>query len=422
MNCYKRGRRVFLKWKENKIYWEMAVIFTVAGIAAGILFLTDNSQTLPRNEKGIITVERNQPGGGKRKEELEVRIGEAKEKITVEIEEEQFTQEEIQAKFKQAEKELEMLILGDNQRLDEVRSDLNLITKLPDSGITVAWESDNYKVMNLQGELQTEALNENGTLVKLDAFLNYKEAKAQHTFYVNIFPPRLTKTERWIQKLNEELNRLDEETKEESEMPLPDKIGEIRVIWGYVTDYRAVGLLLLGIALSLSVYASDRQKKKVKEDERKRQLELDYPQVINRFTLYLGAGMPVRKVWFKLAEDYRNRKEEKEERAIYEEMLYTMHEIQSGATEGECYEKFGERCGLAVYRKFGTLLSQNMKKGTKGLADLLKQEAANTFEERKSLARKLGEEAGTKLLLPMFLMFGMVLAIVVVPAFFSMQM
>lgn len=407
--------------KDNKIYLKMAALFAAAGIAAGLLFLADNSRALPRNERGLITVERNQPGGGKREEEWEVQVGEAEEKITVEIEEEQFTREEIQEKFKEVEKELETLILGDNQGLDEVRSDLNLITKLPDGGITVAWESDNYEVINLQGELQTEALDENGTLVRLDAFLNYKEEKAQYTFYANLFSPRLSGKEQQIQKLKAELDRLDEETKEDSEMPLPDKVGDIKVVWRHAADYRAAGLLLLGTALSLSVYAVDRRQKKQKEEERRRQLELDYPQVINRFTLYLGAGMPVRKVWFKLAEDYQNREKKKEERAIYEEMLYTMHEIQSGASESECYEKFGERCGLTVYRKFGTLLSQNMKKGTKGLADLLKQEAANTFEERKSLARKLGEETGTKLLLPMFLMFGMVLAIIVIPAFFSMQ-
>lgn len=191
---------MFLKWKENRIYVKMAALVTVTGTAAGILFLTDNSQTLPQNERGLITLERNQPGGGKREEEWEVRIGEAEEKITVEIEEEQFTREEIQVKFKEAEEELETLILGENQRLDEVRSDLNLITKLPDSGITVTWELDNYEVMNLQGELQTEALNKNGTLVKLDAFLNYKEAKAQYTFYANLFTPKLSGEEKWFQK------------------------------------------------------------------------------------------------------------------------------------------------------------------------------------------------------------------------------
>ena len=48
-------------------------------------------------------------------------------------------------------------------------------------------------------------------------------------------------------------------------------------------------------------------------------------------------------------------------------------------------------------------------------------EAIQAFEDRKARARRLGEEAGTKLLLPMFLMLTVVLVIVIVPAFLSMQ-
>ena len=41
------------------------------------------------------------------------------------------------------------------------------------------------------------------------------------------------------------------------------------------------------------------------------------------------------------------------------------------------------------------------------------------FEQRKNLAKKLGEEAGTKLLLPLFLMLGVVMVMMVVPAFLA---
>ena len=102
-------------------------------------------------------------------------------------------------------------------------------------------------------------------------------------------------------------------------------------------------------------------------------------------------------------------------------MAYTMHDISSGAAESECYERFGERCGLTKYRKFGTLLSQNLKKGSRGISELLKQEAFQAFEERKDFAKKLGEEAGTKLMIPLFLMLIIVFAIVIVPAFFSIR-
>ena len=76
--------------------------------------------------------------------------------------------------------------------------------------------------------------------------------------------------------------------------------------------------------------------------------------------------------------------------------------------------------GLPQYIKLGSLLSQNLKKGSKGLASILEKEAASSMEERQNMARKLGEQAGTKLLFPMAMMFGVVLTVLIVPAFLSM--
>lgn len=89
--------------------------------------------------------------------------------------------------------------------------------------------------------------------------------------------------------------------------------------------------------------------------------------------------------------------------------------------QSECYEAFGRRCESPVYRKFGMLLSQNLRKGTKGLTNLLQREAQEAFEERKNMAKKLGEEAGTKLMIPLFLMLAVVFVIVTVPAFLTIQ-
>ena len=49
----------------------------------------------------------------------------------------------------------------------------------------------------------------------------------------------------------------------------------------------------------------------------------------------------------------------------------------------------------------------------------MEEEMRQAFEDRKSMARKLGEEAGTKLLLPMGMMLMIVMVIVIVPAFLS---
>ena len=66
-----------------------------------------------------------------------------------------------------------------------------------------------------------------------------------------------------------------------------------------------------------------------------------------------------------------------------------------------------------------SIIIQNQKKGMEGLKDSLSTERRNAFDERKQEATRLGEEAGTKLLLPMMMMMGVVLMIIVIPAYFS---
>ena len=53
---------------------------------------------------------------------------------------------------------------------------------------------------------------------------------------------------------------------------------------------------------------------------------------------------------------------------------------------------------------------------------LLEQESEDAFEERKNMAKKYAEEAGTKLLFPMILMLGIVIVIIMVPAILSFQL
>jgi hypothetical protein len=72
--------------------------------------------------------------------------------------------------------------------------------------------------------------------------------------------------------------------------------------------------------------------------------------------------------------------------------------------------------------KFGSLISQNLKKGNKGLSELLGKEAREAFEERKEIAKRLGEEAGTKLLAPMMIMLLIVFMIILIPAFLSFRL
>lgn len=84
-------------------------------------------------------------------------------------------------------------------------------------------------------------------------------------------------------------------------------------------------------------------------------------------------------------------------------------------------EAFGRRCGLQPYMKLSSLLEQNRRTGTKNLQQLLEQEMSAAWEEQKHAARRLGEEAGTRLLIPLFLMLIVVMVIIMVPALLAVQ-
>lgn len=76
---------------------------------------------------------------------------------------------------------------------------------------------------------------------------------------------------------------------------------------------------------------------------------------------------------------------------------------------------------MKEYLKLAALLQQNLKKGSKGLGKMLEEEVEDAFDLRKNLAIQQGEEAGTKLLLPMTIMLLVVMMIVMVPALMSFQ-
>lgn len=158
------------------------------------------------------------------------------------------------------------------------------------------------------------------------------------------------------------------------------------------------------------------------EQQRELQMLLDYPGLVSKMLLLLGAGLSMRKTVQRIAGDYQRKRRENpklETRAAYEELVQTVKDMECGIAEKEAYERFGNRCDCPSYRSMSTLLVRNLQKGSRGLITLLEKEAADSFENRKRQAKIAGEKASSKLLLPMGMMLLIVLAVLIVPAFLS---
>jgi len=358
-------------------------------------------------------------GEGSRETEIEAYIeGETEETlISVQVNERKYTVKELQNIFERSMKEIDSMISGSNQSLDEVRSDLLLPSDLENGTVSVEWSVIPAEVMDAQGKI-INIQKEEGELVELRATLKCQEQEAEYTLYAHVFPPIQTEAEAYMSAIREEIIAADESSVYEPVLELPSEVEGKRIDWA--RQKTPVGAVLFALCLAAAVFTMTRSFQNIKKsaEYRKRQLILDYPELLLKMNVLLGAGLTINAVVTKVAMEYKKHRG-KELHYVYEELLAACHEMQTGVAEASAYERFGKRCQLTCYVKLGSILSQNLKKGSKGLIELLETEMLTGMEERKNEARRLGEEAGTKLLIPMISMLMVVLIILMVPAFLS---
>ena len=108
--------------------------------------------------------------------------------------------------------------------------------------------------------------------------------------------------------------------------------------------------------------------------------------------------------------------------SVYEEMNWAFLQMQKGIPEVEVYERFGSRVGLVHYKKLMSMFVSDLRRGSTNLLEVMNGEMLQAWDEQKRAARQRGERIGTKLLLPMMGMLGVVFMIILVPAFLSFQL
>lgn len=366
-------------------------------------------------------LQRNPYGGGEVSVGLAAQIeGAGEEVFDYLVGERKYTQEEIEVLYEEAMAYLPTAILGENESLEDVRKDLKLINSLEGYPFEIAWESSAYSLVNTDGTVDNEKLAES-EIVKLTALFSYEDWHCEHQLYVQINPVIYTAEQTLRNRMDELIAQQEENTKSEEKMVLPNQIDAHPIVWREVIEDSSGYFLLLVLIAAGVLYWGHRRELDQKLELRRKELLLDYPEIVNKLALYMGAGMTIRNAFLKMGEDYKKQRKRKK-RYVYEEILIACYELQGGRSETEAYDHFGRRCQVQAYLKLAALLAQNLRKGSNDLLQMLRQEADNAFAQRKSLARKLGEEAGTKLLLPMMMMLCIVMVIIIIPAYFSFMM
>lgn len=360
---------------------------------------------------------------------------------TITVHARQLTKKEAQERAQGILRQFPDILLGDNSSPEEIRSPLIMPDASRIQPFTLSWESSRYAVLDTDGSIfNGDYTQEQAEEVELTALLTCGDYRFQKKMSFVVRAPIRSEQEKMQDTVGSALLKAEKESAERERFVLPDSAGELSLSWRENVEDVSAGILILGIVICILTWYVTDYRLHEKTKERNRQLAIDYPQLVSKIVLYMGAGMSVRNVFYKCAGEYREklaaqnalskRKGKKHSgqsrqytgRWLYEEVLLVCNELDSGVPEAEAYMHFGRRCHLRQYTKLCTLLVQNLRRGNDTLLQVLQEEAESSFEERKNLARELGEEAGTRLLFPMMIMLGITMLIIIVPAYFSFSL
>lgn len=324
---------------------------------------------------------------------------------------------------------LPSMILNENKDLSHVTGSLALPEEADGFPFRILWESSSYALIDSDGTVGNLGMKGGESeKVILSAVLVYDNGTAEgfrreKEYLVTVLPPAVTEQERLSEKIRESVRKADEESAAEALFPLPQMVEDRKLFWEEKPADPGLSILLFAVIVAVLMAAVMRSRLHEKVKRRERQMILDYPQIISKFVLYLGAGLSIRSTFIMLGKEYQKGREAgKEERGAYEEILRVCRELSSGVPETEAYARFGQRCRTRQYARLSTLLTQNLRKGNQELLSVMQQEAQASYEERRNMARKLGEEAETKLLLPMIMMLTITMLIIIIPAYYSFAM
>ena len=407
-----------------------------AALLFGALYSARQNRGIPSN---LIT----RPGYGKAALEETLNLTAAGEKesesVTIRVSPKAYTYKQAQDLLDQAETQLQKQLPGRNDSLDDVRYPLQLPQSLLDDAISAEYTISPYGVIDDTSGVIVGDLTENGTPVTVEATLKVQELERICRYAAVVFPPALTDKEQFSADLDTALRAADNSDPTSDQIRLPAYAGDTPLSWSRPKGPFLTILFILTLLLPALFWFQKDEKMKELAKKRRELLDLDYSELLFKLTLLIGAGLTIKGAFSRICSQQealqnssslpaRGGKDSMQHPTERNKLpsgkgsrpdQILLREITDGVPEETAYENFGRRCGLPTYIKLGSLLAQNLRKGSSGLTALLEKEAFLSLQQHRTAARKMGERASMRMLFPMLLMFVDVMLIMMVPAMLS---
>ena len=338
---------------------------------------------------------------------------EGSQKIEIPVSKRVYSNEEAKEAMKKGMDEILKILPGENTSLQNITTDLNPVSELSDLGLSVKWDFGDGDIIDIQGNVDNENLSESVD-IDIGVTLSYESYEESYVIPARVMPKPLTADESLIKRFKDYISVADKKSAGESGFYLPESFEGKKLVYHLEDGMNFHLIWIMGIIVAILLYLREKNNDRQKLEKKKRELLKDYPDIVSKLIVFIGAGLSVRQSWEGIVKDYES--ENKEKRYAYEEMAKSLARLKTGTQENVVYKEFGRSCLLRQYMKLASLLEQNRKSGISTLSTLLGMESQSAWEERLNLAKREGEELNTKLLLPLFMMLLIVMMMIIVPA------
>ena len=361
----------------------------------------------------------NRPGVDEYDTEMEIEVEgllDKPQRIEIPVTKRTYSKDEANEAIKKGLEEILLTLPGENSSLQNITTDLNLTNEISDLGLSVRWDFGESELIDILGNVHNENLKENRN-IDIEVSLSYETYEESYIIPITVCPKILSNDERLLKGLIDNIAIADKKSIQKDGYTLPDTYDGKSLIYHYGEAFNFNIIPIMGVIIAILLYLQEKEKERRSTEKRKRELMKDYPDIVSKLIVFIGAGLSVRQSWESIVIDYENEcKENNERRYAYEEMVKALAKLKTGIYENTVYKDFGRSCGLRQYMKLASLLEQNRRNGLANLHSLLSMESQSAWDERINLARREGEELNTKLLLPLFMMLLIVMMIIIVPA------
>lgn len=402
----------FLNWDfdQKKIY--LFIFVTGMIVSAGMGIKEYHGSKLPEGYE----LYRKEAGEGAYEQELYARVeGEEKVSLKVAVEERLFTEREAKQMLREAVPLLKESMKGQNENLENITGNLNLVDQIPGMPVEVTWGAGVSEYFFSDGTRRDDVEIREPVEVKLSGILDCQGYCEDFEIQITVWPAE--------RSLQEELLHLilknAEEEKYQKTLTLPKEYQGKNIVWKKASEKNSLYFFALTIGAVVFLKLGSKRDEQQEKKRYLEQLETEYAQIVSKLMMLLSAGLSIRNAWERIV--LMEQRKTGEKNAVYAEMNWALREMQKGVPELEVYERFGEKVGQIHYKKMMSAIISYKKRGGTNLMEVMQQEMLDAWEERKRKTRQQGEIIGTKLLLPMMGMLGVVFIMILVPAFLAFQ-